>query len=190
MNEGTAIVALVLLAVVVVVGLILLWRKPAGALDEFDQANRGLLPADGQWADCPRATIDHIFGTGDLGFVRAKGSDRLCRAFERDRRQIALHWVWSAFDETHRILARHFRAVRSSPDLSISLEAKLVAEVLLHQLLCLMLVAAIRLAGPEGLARLAGAVGNLRHQVGIVIEGFPDSAGGDFSKDSGLHIHS
>ena len=87
-------------------------------------------------------------------------------------------------------MARHFRAVRSSPDLSISLEAKLVAEVLLHQILCLMLAAAIRLAGPEGLARLAGAVGNLRHQVGIVVEGFPGSAASDFSKDSGLHIHS
>ncbi len=190
MSEGASIVALVSLTVVVVAGLILLWRKPAGALDEFDQADRGVLAGDDQWAECPRATIDHIFGTGDLGFVRAKGSVRLCRAFERDRRQIALHWVWSAFDETHRIMARHFRAVRGSPDLSISLEAKLVAEVLLHQILCLMLAAAIRLAGPEGLARLAGAVGNLRHQVGIVIEGFPDSARGDFSKDSGFHIHS
>ncbi len=190
MSEEASIVALVSLTVVVVAGLFLLWRKPVGALDEFDQADRGLLPGDGQWAECPRATIDHIFGTGDLGFMRAKGSDRLCRAFERDRRQIALQWVWSAFDETHRIMARHFRAVRSSPDLSINLEAKLVAEVLLHQSLCLMLVAAVRLAGPEGLARLAGAVGNMRHQVGIVVDGFPASAGGDFSKDSGLHIHS
>jgi hypothetical protein len=190
MNEETAIVALVLLAAAVVAGLIRLWRKPAGSLEELDQADHGLLPGDGQWAECPRATLDHIFGSHDLGFVRAKGSDQLCRAFERDRRQIALNWVWSAFDETHRIMARHFRAVRSSPDLSISLEAKLVAEVLLHQILCLMLVAAMRLAGPEGLARLAGAIGNLRHQVGVVTEGFPDSARGDFSKDSGLHIHS
>ena len=190
MNEGAAIVVLVLLAFVVVASLIFLWRKPAGAFDERDEGQRDALSAADQWAECPRATIDHIFGTGDLGFVRAKGSDRLCRAFESDRRQIALNWVWSAFDETHRILARHFRAVRSSPDLSISLEAKLVAEVLLHQILCLMLLAAVRLAGPEGLARLAGAVGNLRHQVGIVVEGFPGSAAGDFSKDSGLHIHS
>jgi len=190
LSEEATIVVLVLLAFVVVAGLFLLWRKPAASLDELDEGERSAPSGSGQWSECPRAAIEHIFGSGDLGFVRAKGSDRLCRAFERDRRQIALQWVWTAFDETHRILARHFRAVRSSPDLSISLEAKLVAEVLLHQLLCLMLLAAIRLAGPEGLARLAGAVGNLRHQVGIVVEGFPVSPGGDFSKDSGLHIHS
>ena len=189
MSETATIVVLVLLAFVVFGGLFLLWRKPPAALDELDERERS-APSAGPWAECPRAAIDHIFGSGDSGFVRARGSDRLCRAFERDRRQIALHWVWSAFDETHRILARHFRAVRSSPDLSISLEVKLVAEVLLHQILCLMLLAAIRLAGPEGLARWAGAVGNLRHQVVIAVEGFPDSAGGDFSKDSGLHIHS
>lgn len=190
MSEGAAIVALVLLAVVVVAGLILLWRKPAAALDELEQADRGVLAGDDQWAECPRATIDHIFGSADLGFVRAHGSDRLCRAFERDRRHIALNWVWSAFDETRRILSRHFRTVRSSPDLSLTLESKLIAEFLLHQIMCLVLVGLVRLAGPDGLARLAGAIGNVRHQVGVVIEGFPDAARGDFSKGSGLHISS
>jgi len=189
LSEAATIVVLVFLAFVVFGGLFLLWRKPPAALDELDERDRS-APSAGPWAECPHAVIDRIFASGDSGFVRANGSERLCRAFERDRRHIALHWVWSAFDETHRILARHFRAVRSSPDLSISLEAKLVAEVLLHQILCLMLLAAIRIAGPEGLARLAGAVGNLRHQVGIVAEGFPVSAGGDFSKNSGLHIPS
>ena len=65
MNEETAIVALVLLAAAVVAGLIRLWRKPAGALDEFDQVDHGLLPGDGQWAECPRATLDHSFGSHD-----------------------------------------------------------------------------------------------------------------------------
>jgi hypothetical protein len=189
MGEGTAIVALVFLALVVVSALLLLWRKPAGAPDEFadfDESDRDA----GQWAECPRETLEHIFGSDDLTFVRARGSDRLRRAFDKDRRQIALTWVWGAFEETRRTISRHFRAVRSSPDLSLTLESKLVAEVLLHQIMCLMLVAAIRLAGPDGLARLAGAVGSLRHQVGIVVAGVSKTAPGDLSSGSGLRTPS
>jgi hypothetical protein len=205
MSEATAIVALVLLALVVVSALILLWRRPDDAIpaaalrsdtirssgtDDSGDAALSVSPAANQWADCPRETIEHIFGPDDLNFIRCQGSHRLRRAFERDRRQIALHWVWSAFDETHRVMSHHFQAVRSSPDLSISLESKLVAEFLLHQFMCLTLAGALRVAGPNSLARLAGAIGNLRHQVGKVIEGVSKSAPGDLTKDSGLRTHS
>jgi len=201
MGEATAIVALVLLALVVVSALIVLWRRPDDAIpaatlrsgaatDGAGEAAHSLSPAANQWDECPRETIEHIFGPDDLNFIRCNGSDRLRRAFERDRRQIALHWVWNAFDDTHRIMSRHFRAVRSSPDLSISLESKLVAEFLLHQFMCLTLAGALRLAGPNNLTRLAGAIGNVRHQVGTVIEGFSKSAPGDLTKDSGLQTHS
>jgi hypothetical protein len=205
MSEATAIVALVLLALVVVSALIVLWRRPddaspadpirssairTNAADETSEAANSISPTANQWEECPPETVAHIFGPDDLSFIRCKGSDRLRRAFERDRRQIALHWVWSAFDETHRIMSRHFRAVRSSPDLNISLESKLVAEFLLHQFMCLTLAGALRAAGPNSLARLAGAIGNLRHQVGTVIEGFSKPAPGDLAKDSGLQIHS
>jgi hypothetical protein len=200
MSEATAIVALVLLALVVVSALIVLWRRPADAIpaaalrssgtDVAGEAGHLVFPAANQWAECPRETIEHIFGPDDLNFIRCKGSDRLRRAFERDRRQIALHWVWNAFDDTHQIMSRHFRAVRSSPDLSISLESKLVAEFLLHQFMCLTLAGALRLAGPNNLTRLAAAVGSLRHEVGTVIEGFSKSTPGDLTKDSGLQTHS
>jgi hypothetical protein len=190
MSEATAIVALVLLALVLLSALILLWRRPAAAIESSGEAAGDALPASAQWAQCPGETIAHIFGSEDLGFVRKHGSDRLRRAFERDRRQIALHWVWRAFDETQQIMSRHFRAVRSSPDLSIILESKLVAEFLLHQSMCLTLAGALRLAGPNNLARLAGAVGNLRQQVGAVIQSIPASAPGDLTKGSGLRTPS
>jgi hypothetical protein len=190
MSEATAIVALVLLAFGVVSALILLWRGPGAAISHGEDRLPDSIPVSDQWAECPREAIEHIFGSADLSFVRAHSSNRLCRAFERDRRQIALHWVWNAFDDTQRIMSRHFRMVRSSPDLSISLEAKLVTEFLLHQSMCLALAGALRLAGPNNLARLAGAVGNLRQQVGAVIESFPESASGDLNKGSGLRTHS
>ena len=190
MSEATAIVALVLLALGVVAALMVLWRRPGAPISNGEYPLRDSISAEDQGAECPREAIEHIFGSEDLNFVRAHSSDRLRRAFERDRRQIALHWVWSAFDETQRIMSRHFRAVRSSPDLSISLESKLVAEFLLHQSMCLALVGALRLAGPNNLARLAGALANLRQQVGTVIEKFPESAPGDLHKGPGLRTHS
>jgi hypothetical protein len=190
MSEATAIVALVLLALGLLSALIVLWRRPAASVSDSRESVRDVFPAADQWSECPRETIEHIFGSEDLTFIRGKSSDRLRRAFERDRREIALRWVWSAFDETQQIISRHFRLVRSSPDLSISLEAKLVAEFLLHQSMCLGLVAALRLAGPNNLARLAGAVGNLRQQVGAVIATFPESAPGDLTKGSGLRTSS
>jgi hypothetical protein len=190
MSEATAIVALVLLALGLLSALIVLWRRPAALVSNRHESVRGDFPAADQWSECPRETIAHIFGAEDLTFIRAKGSDRLRRAFERDRREIALRWVWSAFDETHQIMSRHFRAVRSSPDLSIILEAKLVAEFLLHQSICLTLAGALRLAGPNNLARLAGAVGNLGQQVGAVIESIPRPAPADLTKGSGLQTPS
>jgi hypothetical protein len=190
MSEATAIVALVLLALVLLSVLMLLWRRPSGALNHREEAVPDSFSSDDQWAECPPETIAHIFGPEDLSFVRAHGSERLRRAFERDRRQIALHWVWSAFDETQQLMSHHFRAVRSSPDLSITLESKLVAEFLLHQSMCLILAGALRLAGPDNLARLAGAVGNLRRQVGAVAENIPQAASGELTKGSGLRTPS
>jgi len=190
MSDATAIVALVFLAVGLLSALLLLWRRTSRPLDHREDALPESLTGDGQSSECPRETIAHIFGAEDLTFIRAKGSDRLRRAFERDRREIALRWVWSAFDETHQIMSRHFRAVRSSPDLSISLEAKLVAEFLLHQSICLTLAGTLRLAGPNNLARLAGAVGNLGQQVGAVIESIPRPAPADLTKGSGLQTPS
>jgi hypothetical protein len=186
MSEATAIVALVFLALGLLSALIVLWRRPAASVSNRHESVRDDFPAADQWSECPRETIAHIFGPEDLTFVRGKTSDRLRRAFERDRREIALRWVWCSFDESQQIISRHFRLVRSSPDLSISLEAKLVAEFLLHQSMCLALVAALRLAGPNYLARLAGAVGNLGQQVGAVIESIPRPASGDLTKGSGL----
>jgi hypothetical protein len=190
MSDTTAIVALVLLALGLLSALILLWRRTSGALNHREDALLESFSGDHQWAECPRETIAHIFGSEDLTFIRTRGSERLRRAFERDRRQIALHWVWSAFHETQETMARHFRAVRSSPDLSITLESKLVAEFLLHQSMCLILAGSLRLAGPNNLDRLAGAVGNLRQQVGAVIESIPRPAPGDFTKGSGLRTPS
>lgn len=190
MSEATAIVALVLLALGLLSALIMLWRRPAAPVSNRGEFARDDFPAADQWSECPRETIAHIFGPEDLTFVRGRGSDRLRRAFERDRREIALRWVWSAFDETQQIMARHFRAVRSSPDLSIALESKLVAEFLLHQSMCLTLAGALRLAGPNNLARLAGAVGNLGQQVGAAIESIPRPAVGDLTKGSGLRTPS
>jgi len=190
MSEATAIVALVFLALGLLFALIVLWRRPAVPVSNGREPVRDVLPAADQRAECPRETIRHLFGTEDLTYVRVKGSDRLRRAFERDRREIALRWVWSTFDETQQIISRHFRLVRSSPDLSISLEAKLVAEFLLHQSMCLALVAALRLAGPNNLARLAGAVGNLGQHVGAAIESIPRPAPGDLTKGSGLRTPS
>lgn len=189
MSEVTVMVALGLLALVVISVLILLWRSPAGAFDDFDESERSVLSAAAEWSECPQDTVAHIFGSQDLAFVQAQGSDRLLRAFERDRRQIALHWVWSSFGETKRIMARHFLSARSSPDLSLPLEFKLVAEFLLHQIFCLMLIAAIRLVGPHRLARLAGAVGYLHQQFAGVTSRIPDSARGNFTKSSGVQIH-
>jgi len=190
MSEATAIVALVLLALGVVSALMVLWRRPGAPISNGEDPLRDSISAEYQGAECPREAIEHIFGSEDLSFVRAHSSDRLRRAFERDRRQIALHWVWSAFDETQQIMARHFRAVRSSADLNITLESKLVAEFLLHQSMCLTLAGALRLAGPNNLARLAGAVGNLGQQVGAVIESIPRPAPGDLTKGSGLRTPS
>lgn len=45
MNEVTVIVALGLLALVVISVLILLWRSPAGAFDDFDESERNVLSA-------------------------------------------------------------------------------------------------------------------------------------------------
>jgi hypothetical protein len=190
MSEATAIVALVLLALGLLSALIVLWRRPAAPVSNSRESVRDVFPAADRWSECPRETIEHIFGDEDLTFIRSRNSDRLRRAFERDRREIALRWVWSAFDETQQIISRHFRLVRSSPDLSISLEAKLVAEFLLHQSMCLALVTALRLAGPNNLARLAGAVGNLGQHVGSAIESIPRAVPGDLSKGSGLRTPS
>jgi hypothetical protein len=189
MNEAMAVIALVILSLFVISALILLLRKAVGGTDEFGEAQYDPLAAPVQWSECPHDTIAHIFGAEDLGFVRATGSERLCRSFRNERRQIALNWVRGTFAETHRIMSHHFRTVRSSPDLSLSLEAKLVAEFFLHQTMCLMLMGGIRVAGPDGLARLAGAVGSLRHQVGTVIEKLPETAPGNFAGGSSLGIH-
>jgi|SRR5271155_2800454 len=190
MGDATAIVALVLLALGLLSALILFWRSTAGALDHREDAVPESFSGDDRWAECPRETIAQIFGSEDLVFIRTHASERLRRAFERDRRQIALQWARSAFDETQQIMARHFRAVRSSADLNITLESKLVAEFLLHQSMCLTLAGALRLAGPNNLARLAGAVGNLGQQVGAVIESIPRPAPGDLTKGSGLRTPS
>lgn len=190
MNEVAVLVILALLALGMLFGLILLWRRPAGTIGELDDRDQSpLLEADVS-AEFPPEAIEHIFGSGDLRYIRSKTPDRVRRAFERDRRQIALHWVRSASAETQRVMSRHFKAVRSSPDLSLSLEAKLVAEFLLHQSGCLMLAGVIRLAGPDGLTGVAGAISNLRHQVGIVIDRASSPADGDFRKGSDLRIHS
>src|ERR1700691_5938631 len=113
MSEATAIVALVLLALGLLSALIVLWRRPAAPVANRREFVRDDFPATDQWAECPRETVAHIFGPEDLTFVRGKASVRLRRAFERDRREIALRWVWSAFDETQQIISRHFRLVRS-----------------------------------------------------------------------------
>jgi hypothetical protein len=195
MSEATAIVALVFLALGLLGALLVLWRRPAPAISvatihDGPAAARVFSSAAAQTPECPPETIEHIFGSEDLDFIRCKSSNRLRRAFERDRRQIALHWVWGVFDETQHIMSQHFRTVRSSPDLSISLEAKLVAEFLLHQSMCLTLVGALRLAGPNNLARLASAVGNLRRHVGAAVENFPAGAPADLAKGSGLQSNS
>jgi hypothetical protein len=168
----------------------LLLRNSGGALDELDEAAREAQSAAGAWAECPPETIANVFGSGDLVFVRAKGSDRLRRAFEHDRREIALHWVRNAFGDTRRIMSRHFKMVRSAPDLSLTLEAKLVAEFLLHQMMCVALIGLIRVAGPARLAIPARAIGGLRHHVGTVIEGFSEPARGDLAGGSGLRTRS
>jgi hypothetical protein len=195
MSEATAIVALVFLALGLLCALLVLSRQPgaansAAAIHHGPAAPRVFSSAAGHSRECPTETIEHIFGSQDLDFIRCKSSQRLRRAFERDRRQIALHWVWGVFDETQQIMSHHFRSVRSSPDLSISLEAKLVAEFLLHQSLCLALAAALRLAGPDNLARLAAAVGNVRRQVGAAVESFPGAVPEDLTKSSGLQSNS
>ena len=195
MSEATAIVALVFLALGLFSALLILWRRPAAAISAVAiqhgaAASADLSPAARPWAECPAETIEHIFGSQDLEFISCNSSVRLRRAFESDRRQIALHWVWGVFDETQHIMSDHFRSVRSSPDLSTSAEAKLVAEFLLHQSLCLALAAALRLAGPNRLARLAAAVGNIRQQVAEAVQSFPRGVPGDLTKPSGLHSNS
>jgi hypothetical protein len=190
MSEATAIVALVFLALGLLCALLVLWRRPAAisaaAVRDGAEASSNLFPPTASRRECPAEAIEHIFGSSDLNFIRSNGPDRLRRAFERDRRQIALRWVWGVFDDTQHIMSHHFRSVRSSPDLSISLEAKLVAEFLLHQSLCLALAGVLRLAGPDSLARLATAVGNIRREVGAAVETFPGAAPRALTKSSGL----
>ncbi len=196
MSEATEIVALVFLALGLLGALLILWRRPAAAISAAAAipgsvaATPDISASPGLWHECPAETIEHIFGSDDLDFIRCRSSHRLRRAFERDRRQIALHWVWGVFDETQHIISQHFRSVRSSPDLSISLEARLVAEFMLHQFLCLALAGALRLAGPNSLARLATAVGNIRRQVAAAVEGFPGAVPAELTKNSGLQSNS
>jgi hypothetical protein len=189
MNETTVVVGLVFLVVGMVSGLILLLRKPAGEIEEIEAGEQSKLPGCQQWTECPQETIENIFGSDDLGFMRAKGPQTLRRAFQRDRRQIALKWVWGAYAETRRVMSQHLKAARSSADLNLTLEARLVAEYLLHQAACLIFVGVVRLAGPAGLAGFAAAIGNLRHHVSIVMVRVL-GAGDDFDPNSGLRTHS
>jgi len=189
MNETTVVVGLAFLVLSMALGLILLLRKPTGEIEDIENGERGRISGSDQWSECPQETIENIFGSDDLGFMRAKGPQKLRRAFQRDRRQIALKWVWGAYEETQRVMSQHLKAARSSADLNLTLEVSLVAEYLLHQAACLILVGVVRVAGPAGLAGFASSIGNLRQHVSIVMVKVLGS-GENLDRSPGLRTHS
>jgi hypothetical protein len=116
------------------------------------------LPAIGTFEElgpCPQEFVSKIFSQTDRAFISSTGSPELKRLLISERKQVALAWVTQTSAFIGMVMREHAASVRSSRDLEVATEARIVARYAQLMLTCGLLAIVIRIAGPFWLGGLA-----------------------------------
>lgn len=127
-------------------------QEPADTLSEARQALRsletGLLPLD---------IVERIFAKADCEYVRSQGLDAAYGVFLEERRRIALAWVKQVRQRVMTLWHFHNRAIRHSPDLKFSSEARLGWNFVVLLSACQTLELLIYVVGPFTAPSMVGS---------------------------------
>jgi hypothetical protein len=96
----------------------------------------------------PRELMERVCARQDFEFVSANAPRQVRRAFQRERRSMAIAWVRQASRQAQRWMAFYSKTVRHSASLSPSMELKLALQFAAFHLTCFALMTAIWLGGP------------------------------------------
>lgn len=118
---------------------------------------RGLPPAE---------LALRIFSPTDRTFIRLTRSTQLQRLYEKERRDVALHWVRRISHEVRQIMRNHRLSSRQSADLNVVAETKLFYQYLQLRFLCVLLLVLIQIFGPHALVDVAAYTSALGQRIG------------------------
>ena len=147
--------ALLLASLLVLLLLLLAIRGAASARELPSGSDAALLEENAECSLCPPEFAALIFSADDSKFVSETDSPQLKKLFHSERKAVALLWVQQTSAAVQRTMREHRQIARSSPDLESATEIKLTLLYVELTLLCGVLFAAIRIAGPFWLGRLA-----------------------------------
>jgi hypothetical protein len=160
--------------------LLLLGIRQGNGSGGFDsQVNLPPTGTIGELGPCPSDFVSKIFSESDLTFVSSTGSSELERLLLRERKQVALAWVSQTSAFLSLVIREHVASARSSQNLRITTEVRIVARYGQLMLICGLLSVVIRIAGPfwvRGLALYAQRLCQRTVQVALLLE--PKAASG------------
>jgi hypothetical protein len=110
---------------------------------------------DAMMEKCAEETVSNIFSRSDWEFVQSLKMGSIEKAFQRERKRVALIWVRQTSAMVQRVMQAHMKAARESTNLEVSTETKILGHFLLLMTVCGILSTAIQVGGPLWLSGLA-----------------------------------
>lgn len=151
---------------------VFVWRE-ASVRREFSRpSDHSLLDDDAaELLYCPPEFVARVFSPDDCKFVSRARSRQLNQLFRRERKVVALVWVYQTKLAINRVMREHTRVTRQSQDLHFATEAQLVLSYMQLILVCNLLCLAIQSAGPARLGTLATYVDSLSQRIAQARDG-------------------
>ena len=142
------------------------WNLEVGQPEEMDVALRHHCPTRLDSALC----IQRIFSREDQKFVDRLGSERLRQVYRAERTRVALFWVRSIANDVRLVMREHRLAAATKENLQARRELQLLLQYVEFQVLCAVLVFAIRVLGPHAPGDMATRIMHVSQGIGKVVE--------------------
>jgi hypothetical protein len=155
---------LICTVVVLSVGL-LVWRDASVARELTKAPDNSLFDDNADLLYCPPEFVARVFSPDDRNFVASARSPQLSKLFRRERKIVALVWVYQTKVAIKRVMQEHKKVSRQSQDLHFATEAQLVLSYLQLIFVCNLLFFAIQSAGPARLGSLATYADSLSQRI-------------------------
>jgi len=165
-----------MIAVLLLLLLLLMAVRSAFAGRELPSGQNTVLVSDvGELTLCPPEFASRIFSNDDLEFVVATKSSRLKKLFARERKEIALVWIWQTSAAIRHIMREHAVAARENRDLEFATEVRLLAVYLQLMVICGVLFVVVQSTSPLWLRGLAMYADSLSRRIVLAQRAFESS---------------
>ena len=144
---------------------LLVWRDASMARELTKVPDDSLFDENAELLYCPPEFLARVFSPQDRKFVSSAQSPELSRLFRRERKVVALVWVYQTKIAIKRVMGAHTQMTRQSRDLHFTTEAQLVLSYLQLILVCNLLYLAIQSTGPARLGSLATYADSLSQRI-------------------------